>query len=74
MVKFKTGDMIRLLAIGQVAQLVDDSIPNHYLYPKFDNAYCVKKFENGSIRWLKGKQGVLGMTPYVVDAEWELDI
>jgi hypothetical protein len=69
---YTTSQLIDKLKVGQIAQLIDVlDTPSNYLTPLFDNPYCVTKFADGSIRWLKGVQGYLMMSPFIVnDARW----
>lgn len=73
--KLSTGDMIKLLKIGQVAQFINPlNTPSHYLLPKFDNAYCVYRDKDGAIRWMKGQKGLLMMGKFIInEALWELN-
>ncbi|AFV21441.1 MULTISPECIES: hypothetical protein [Bacillus] len=69
-----TATMIQTIQVGQIAQCMNSPRTNELdLCPAYNNAYCVKKYEDGSIRWLFGKKRTLRMTPFVVDnALWVL--
>ena len=70
----KTPEMLTKLEIGGVAQC--NNAPNTYGMiesNRFNNAYCVFKDKDGSVRWLQGKQGILKMGSFIMNkAEWEI--
>ena len=75
----RTSEVIKLLKPNQIAQCVNPELAYPLETPldiqsKFDNPYCIKKYNDGSIHWLKGMQSLLLMGSFIVEkALWELE-
>lgn len=69
-----TATMIQEIKVGQIAQCMNYPRRNELdLSPAYNNAYCVKKYKDGSIRWLSGMKRSLRITPFAGGkARWML--